>query len=177
MASRLKSFACGPLSIIIIESFFARILVAFLRRLVCENPNRCVMALIKFHSSQPLLSKTLTPCLCPKSVSNYGAHLNHVHCVTSEGEQMCAWAQHLSTFSVMSVWIPFIIAVIYFFDDGSSKVTHVSVVQIRCSSFQALHKLSWYVWEGNTCKWQATSCSPTVLLNQFKGFLLTSTSV
>lgn len=90
MASRLKSFACGPLSIIIIESFFARILVAFLRRLVCENPNRCVMALIKFHSSQPLLSKTLTPCLCPKSVSNYGAHLNHVHCVTSEGEQMCA---------------------------------------------------------------------------------------
>lgn len=86
--------------------FFFLFLVAFLRPPCCENrekrkkqtskqTKKCrVMALIKFHSSQPLLSKTLTPCLCPKSVSNYGARLNRIHCgAASKWEQMCSWAR------------------------------------------------------------------------------------
>lgn len=135
------------------------------------------MALIKFHSSQPLLSKTLTPCLCPKSFSNYGAHLNHVHCVPSEGEQICAWAPTSKHFLRESPCLTFIIN---FFDNGSWKFSledflmladeMFSAVQIRCSSVQAQHKLSWYVWESNTCKWQATSCHPTFILNQLNAF-------
>lgn len=48
------------------------------------------MALITFHSAPPLLSEK-APCLCPESVSNYGARLDRIRCgAASEWEQMCA---------------------------------------------------------------------------------------